>query len=192
MILAHGGIQHPEIWEDWASLHEGIKLFALAPDSCRDHIPRLDVKLLPTEWGHKNIAINTLNGFRRVIETDPDVGIVYLVCGYSLPLQHPSYLFQGPFRLPELHANPGMLWDPMQSSIPVVNKTNDNFTECTQWISLTRDTILSLDHNPALLEDENETLHYPDEWYIQTLVDRGQHHYQDIPYMELCHTCATS
>ena len=196
LILAHKGIQNPCIWLDWASQHAGIRLFALCEEGYRDErITQLEVPLEPTEWGHKNIAVNMLKGFREVVRVCPEADIVYLVSGHCLPVQHPSYLFQGPFILPPGHVSEGEQWDPSKSSMTVVlREEKEVVVECTQWISLTREAIGGIRDDPVLLEriGAEEVVHCADEVYVQTLVHRSGHFYQDIPYTDICHETPTS
>jgi len=91
---------NPEIWKDWERLGGGAVKLLLLPGVNEqptnvDAIPRVGIEVLHTEWGHKNIAINTLNGFKWVAAHFPEAQIVYLASGHCLPIQHPRYLLNG-------------------------------------------------------------------------------------------------
>jgi len=193
MILAHEGVKNPEIWKDWERLgHGAIKLLVLPGlerNEPPDGIPTVKIRVLESTWGHKNIAINTLNGFKWVAKHIPEAEIVYLVSGHCIPVQHPCYLLCGLVKLPALHCCPNKWWNPLKSSMPVFHR-EEGYIETSQWISLNLSMIGAIDSQEALIQEIESCNphHYPDEYYIQTLVHRANLPFQNVPTTDYCHT----
>jgi hypothetical protein len=202
LILCHKGVQNPKVWLDWASCEHDypIKLFALCengqgsgsgPDDlvCQQHGIRIS-NLLPSQWAGRNIAHNTFYALKHIAESNEiDIDIVYLVSGYCLPVQWPSFFYRKPFSLPPDHVDHPKVWDPRQSSLAILS-SSDELVGGVQWISLTVDTIRVLRADDALLDraalvyENGSHEQCPDETYIHTLVSRCSSQVQDVAFMD--------
>lgn len=191
LLLAHKGVQNPGMWLQWANSDKDhpVQLYSLCESGSKDDIclKGLNIKILPSKWCGKEIAVNTLNALKAICRQKNNIGIIYLVSGYCVPLQGPSYLYQESIRLPANHVNGGQLWKPFENSMTVVRKLGPMAIECTQWIALTPETIQTIEPDQELLDSRLATLKCPDEWYIQTLVHRSKCAYQKIAFMDFCH-----
>lgn len=47
-----------------------------------------------TKWCSSSIVTATIKSLKTILHQDPDVGIIYVVSGYDIPIQPPSALFE--------------------------------------------------------------------------------------------------
>lgn len=199
LILAHKGVANPKIWLQWAESDKTrypVYLYALCESKSQDCVCTRHglqtVRILPSRWCGKNIAVNTLNALKQICKQKKNLAIIYLVSGHCLPLQPPSYLYSESITLPTTHVDNGKKWHPLQTSMTVLKHHKGNIVECTQWIALEPETINQLHHDKQLLNSSVVRKQCPDEWYIQTLVHRAGIPYQNIAYMDFCHRTHSS
>jgi hypothetical protein len=179
LILAHQGIQNPNIWISWSKSDpkHPIQLYVVNEDKSiipQDGFTLLDIPLIPSTWGSKEIVINTMTAFKEIVNKKPKPTIIYLVSGYCLPIQQPNFLYQTIHRTKKTHANfySTITWNPQISTFPILKDTTSEVVSSVQWISLTSNVIHQLVDDSKLIKDTPDFYGTPDEYYIQTLVRR--------------------
>ena len=198
LILAHRGVQNADLWATWASsdVEHPIELFAL----CESGEDRICVScglkdihgIRQSKWCGKKIALNTLRAFRHICNTRDDLIIIYLVSGFCLPLQSPAFFYQSVISLPKSHVDGGKQWNPRDTSMCVIKHHPRRIIECTQWIALTPACVRQIKDDSSLekLLDNRKIVSQkcPDEWYIQSLIWRQNIPFQDVAFVDICHS----
>lgn len=188
LLLAHVGVQNPEVWNSWAHSdpRHPIRLYAVCekkPDHdviCRQHGMHT-LQLRPSAWCHRNIAVNTLTALRAIAEKDKEISIIHVVSGYCLPMQAPRYFYTRHV-LPPGHGEAGKTWYPFRTCLTANRLADDGVLDSMQWLSVTPRDVLSLRDDAELLDtvDSAHRDHCADESYIQTLLYRAG---ADIQYI---------
>lgn len=194
LILAHKGIQNPHIWISWATNDPDhpINLYVANEDKSMtplDGIELLDIPFVASQWGSKEIAINTMTALRKIVEEHPDHSIIFIVSGYCLPVQPSAFLYPKTHTVKKQHVDfdKCKTWNTHSITFPFLYEDKANaLVSSIQWISLTPDSIRRLVDDPQLLETRPEGCSSPDEYYIQTLLKRTSLPVQDYTFMDIC------
>jgi hypothetical protein len=107
LFFAHAGVANPELWRTWRGeeFKDSIVFFVFCPNTRTAHYKdafqdafnnefNLGLKRVYTKWGDRSLVTVAVTSFVECFSRDPDIEVVYMVCGTSVPLQNPSFLFQ--------------------------------------------------------------------------------------------------
>lgn len=192
LFLAHDGVANPELWEEWRGNDRRIHFVVVCNAQPRYDNPFTrthDAGIrIPTRWGTRSLVDAALAGMRYCMERDPSIGVVYMVCGLTVPLKSPSSFFRQ-------HAcMSGEVFRPFTSNIQIGEgdavrlSRGQLFRPHSQFIALTRRHIDHLrrhhDRLEAMIRGVEEHGMNPDEWIFARYFSTFRLKNMDYPLMD--------
>jgi len=195
LFLAHDGVANPDLWLSWRASeaeHEPSLLFFVLRNEEVRYKSRFaddfDTGIrVPTEWGHRSLVDACTEGFRHCFAADDAIEQVFLVCGTSVPLQSPSFLFR-PSR-----SAAGDTFVPFSSNVQLscdgaMTVGEDRFRFHSQFIALTREHSEHLQNHLAELDRLLNLVvsvgRGPDEWVFSRYFEMYGLANMDYPAMD--------